>query len=131
MRLKDVGVSTSKQPATARANDEKVVVPGVYGVWARRIVAFAEAAASERVLDLASRRGVVAANLVGRIGTNTAAPGGDSSLSMLATAGSLDPEIESFPARRGRLARGAWRPRGDGHLPQPATHKNPSTVLYS
>ena len=109
MRLKDVGVSTSKQPETARANDEKVVVPGVYGVWARRIVAFAEAAASERVLDLASRRGVAARNLVGRIGTNTVAPGGDSSLSMLATAGSLGPEIQSLSVRRGRWALAAWR----------------------
>jgi ubiquinone/menaquinone biosynthesis C-methylase UbiE len=70
------------------------MVPAIFGVWAPVLADFVGVAAGERVLDVACGTGIVARELVGRVGATGTVIGCDSNAAMLATAREVAPEID-------------------------------------
>jgi ubiquinone/menaquinone biosynthesis C-methylase UbiE len=70
------------------------MVPAIFGAWAPVLADFVEVAPGERALDVACGTGIVARELVGRVGANGTVVGCDSNAVMLATAREVAPEID-------------------------------------
>lgn len=87
-------MSTSKKSGNAGADYEQIMVPAIFGAWAPILADFVNATVGERVLDVACGTGIVARELIGRIGVEGTVVGCDSNAAMLATAREVAPEID-------------------------------------
>jgi len=72
---------------------ESTFVPALFGRWAERLVAFAEVAPDESVLDVACGTGVVARTAADRVGVGGSVTGMDVNEAMLAVARRLRPDL--------------------------------------
>lgn len=76
------------------ADYEQIMVPAIFGAWAPVLADFVNVVAGERVLDVACGTGIVARELVGRVGAKGTVVGCDSNAAMLATAREVAPQID-------------------------------------
>ena len=76
------------------ADYEQIMVPAVFRAWAPVLADFVKVVAGERALDVACGTGVVARELIGRVGAKGTVVGCDSNAAMLATAREMAPQID-------------------------------------
>ena len=76
------------------ADYEQIMVPAIFGAWAPVLADSVKVVAGERALDVACGTGVVARELLGRVGVKGTVVGCDSNATMLATAREVAPQID-------------------------------------
>jgi ubiquinone/menaquinone biosynthesis C-methylase UbiE len=87
-------VTSKKLSGNSGADYEQFMVPAIFAPWAGVLANYVKASPGERVLDVACGTGIVAREIVRRVGAKVKVVGCDSNAAMLATAREVAPEID-------------------------------------